>query len=151
MAPEASGGPSAQGRPARRGVVLHQPLAGGGVRDPEIGQKPPKWGFTHKKAKFGQNSQKWLFFDDFPENCPVATGLKLVKMAKIGQNPQNGLKVRFCGSREFPRGWFYINPSRRGPVPVPGPGTSSSRRHVAESLQAAPGLEGASMVLVIKY
>jgi len=99
-------------------------------------------------AKIGQNSQKWLFFDVFQEKCPVATGLKLGKMAKIGQNLQNGLKVQIWRSWEFPRGWFYINPSRRGPVPVPGPRGLVPGRHVAESLLAAPGLEGECMVFL---
>jgi len=99
-------------RPA--GVVLHQPLAGGGVQDPENGKKPPKWGFTGKKANFGQNSQKWLFFDVFPEKCPVATGLKMAKLAKNGQNLQKGLKVRFWGGLGNSRGGGFTSTPRGG-------------------------------------
>jgi len=65
-------------------------------------------------AIFGHFSQKSLFLAIFPIFCPVATGLFFSNLAKNGQNPQMGLKVP---DREIPRGGFYINPSRRGPVP----------------------------------
>jgi len=99
-------------------------------------------------AKIGQNCQKWLFFDVFQEKCPVATGLKLGKMAKIGQNLQNGLKVQIWRSWEFPRGVVLHQPLAAGPCPRPGAPGSSPGRHVAESLLAAPGLEGECMVFL---
>jgi len=47
---------------------------------------------------------------------PVATGLKSPEIAKKGPFSQKGLKAG------VPERGFYINPSRRGPVPVPGTG-----------------------------
>jgi len=66
-----------------------------------------------KNPIFGQNWEKWLFFSIFQENSPVATGLKVAKMAKNGHFPENRPKVG------VPARGFYINPSRRGPA-VPG-------------------------------
>jgi len=40
-----------------------------------------------KKAIFSTFWQKWPILATFPENCPVATGLKTPILAKKGQNP----------------------------------------------------------------
>jgi len=38
-----------------------------------------------------------------------------------GYYPKKGLFGPFRAPGPVRGGWFYINPSRRGPVPVPGP------------------------------
>jgi len=88
-------GPWGRGSPVPdpgAGVVLHQPLAAVPGR-PQGGRKPlktPKNGFLAQNPDFGPFSRKMPFFGHF------------------------GI------SREISRGGFYINPSRRGPVPGPG-------------------------------
>jgi len=109
------GAPPGRRAPAR-GVDV-KPLPGNGPGGPEKAQKPRFWGIPAKKAIFRHFGQKWLFLAIFSKKCPVATGLKTPKSPKNGRNPQNGQKVRFCGSQPPRRGGFYINPSRRGPVP----------------------------------
>jgi len=70
-----------------------------------------------KNPIFGQNWEKWLFFSIFQENSPVATGLKVAKMAKNGHFPENRPKVG------VPARGFYINPSRRSPGTPLDPGS----------------------------
>jgi len=65
-------------------------------------------------------------------------------MAIFGHFPQNSLKVGISPGRPPRRGLFYINPSRRGPVPGPGSGRPIPASHVAETLQAAAALERGS-------
>jgi len=122
--PEVSRRPQRALRPgpaAPTGVVLHQPLPGTGPGGPEKAQKPRFWGIPAKKAIFRHFGQKWLFLAIFSKKCPVATGLKTPKSPKNGRNPQNGQKVRFCGSQPPRRGGFTSTPRGGALYPVSGP------------------------------
>jgi len=80
-----------------------------------MGQKPPKWGFTRKKAIFSDFRQKWLFLRFFRDFSPVATGQKGVRNADFGENPQKRLKVPDPGSRGFPARGVLHQPLAAGP------------------------------------
>jgi len=74
-------------------------------------------------AFFGHFRQKWLFLAIFRKSSPVATGLKPVKMPKIGHFPEKGPKVGVPG-RGFtstPRAGAPRFPGlEKGPISPPG-------------------------------
>jgi len=101
-----------RGAPAR-GVDV-KPSREGGPGGPEKAENSPKWAIMAKNPFFRHFWRKWPFLANFPENSPVATGLKSVQNPKIGVFPEKGVKTPGPGT---PRGLLLHQPLAAGPCP----------------------------------
>jgi len=125
---------------SRAGVVLHQPLAGpspggGGACSGPPG--PPGSGIRDPGTSWDQGPETSGWETSHPGTAP---------------SRRRGWTTRSRDSRDSrtrppPRGWFYINPSRRGPVPGRGapPGNPGSRE-----VQSSPAGEWSSAHRAVK-